>query len=298
MALRDTFDTIDIESIRRFVDNGREEDLHLDFKNVLDPRLNRDDRKNLAIALSAFANSDGGIIVWGVDARPNAQGIDCATELREIANAQQCLTRLNEFTGQAVSPLVDGVVHKAIRSTGDAGFCVSLIPASESGPHMAKGGEDRYYKRSGSAFYKLEHFDIADMFGRRRRPVLSLRLVPESGGRSLLVAVRNDGRGVARAPYLGLQLPIGYRASPYGADGNGRFGLRPLGQQDARHFFGGDAGTVIHVGQELIVTRLDARVTTADGTPVLDGAQRFRYELAAEDIPMATGELTLPGGAA
>lgn len=285
---------MNIETIRQFVENRREEDLYLDFKNVLDPSLNRSDRKNLAIALSGFANSDGGIVVWGVDARPNDQGIDCATQLRDIANAQQCLTRLNEFTGQCVSPLVDGVIHKAIRSNGDAGFCASLIPASDSGPHMAKGGEDHYYKRSGSAFYKLEHFDIADMFGRRRRPVLSVRLLPEGEGRSLLVAVRNDGRGVARAPYLGLELPTSYRASAYGADGNGRFGLRPLGQHDARCSFGGDSTTVIHVGQELIVTQLQASATTPDGRPILDGVQRFRYDLAAEDIDMTTGELTFP----
>lgn len=294
MTLRDTFDAMNLEAIRQFVENRREEDLHLDFKNVLDPALTRDDRKNLAIALSAFANSDGGIIVWGVDARPNAEGVDCATELRDIANTHQCVTRLNEFTGQCVSPLVDGVAHLAIRSNADAGFCVSIIPASESGPHMAKGGEDRYYKRSGSAFYRLEHFDIADMFGRRRRPVLSLRLIAERGGGNLLVALRNDGRGVARSPYLGLELPTSYRVSAYGADGNGRFGLRPLGQHEARYSFGGDAGTVIHLGQELIVTWLEATTITPDGRPVLGGAQRFRYELAAEDVAMVDGELTFP----
>jgi len=33
-------------------------------------------------------------------------------------------------------------------------------------------GEDRYYKRGGDRFYKMEPFDVADMFGRRRAPVL------------------------------------------------------------------------------------------------------------------------------
>ena len=30
---------------------------------------------------------------------------------------------------------------------------------------MAKLGEDRYYKRSGDSFRKMEHFDLEDMFG-------------------------------------------------------------------------------------------------------------------------------------
>lgn len=294
MALSDNFEAIQLDAVRAFVADGREEDLHLDFKNVQDPRLGPDDRRNLAIALSGFANSDGGIVVWGVDARPNAQGVDCASALREIPNAQLCLARLNDLTGQLVSPLVDGVAHKVIRSAGDQGFCASLIPASDAGPHQAKGREDRYYKRSGSAFYRLEHFDIADMFGRRRRPVLTVRLIRERDGASLLVAIRNDGRGIAKAPYLGLELPRGFRASAHGFDGIGWFALRQIGQHESWCFFGGDAGAVIHVGQELIVTLLESTVRTVDGRAVLDGAQRFRYQLAAEDIAMMTGELALP----
>jgi hypothetical protein len=82
------------------------------------------------------------------------------------------ISRLNELTGLAVSPIVNGVKHKPIQTSPNKGFAVTLIPESDSGPHMAKLGEDRYYKRSGASFYRMEHFDIADMFGRRQRPSL------------------------------------------------------------------------------------------------------------------------------
>ena len=39
---------------------------------------------------------------------------------------------------------------------------------------MAKLGENRYYKRSGDSFYQMEHFDLEDMFGRRRKPKLKM----------------------------------------------------------------------------------------------------------------------------
>jgi hypothetical protein len=192
-----------IEVIRDFVTNGRNEDLHLDFKTIVDPGLSRDDRKSLAVALSGYANSDGGLIVWGVEARPNADGVDCAKAICEIPQVQLLLTRLNSLTGQSVSPLVDGVEHKTIIVHGAAGVCVSYIPASDSGPHMAKGGEDRYYKRSGSSFYRMEHFDLEDMFGRRQRPSLSVRmdLVPRSGDdphEEVHFFIINVGRGVAK----------------------------------------------------------------------------------------------------
>lgn len=203
MPLLDEFNAISLQAIQEYIAAGREEDLHLDFKVVGDPNLSREDRKSLAAALSGFANSDGGIIVWGVEARPNGNGVDCAIALREIAQASLCLTRLNTLTGQAVSPLVDGVQHRLVLRDGSAGFCLSLIPPSDSGPHMAKAGEDRYFKRSGSGFYRMEHFDLEDMFGRRQRPVLSLnlRLVPRLGDdphEELHFSVLNSGRGIAK----------------------------------------------------------------------------------------------------
>jgi hypothetical protein len=41
---------------------------------------------------------------------------------------------------------------------------------------MAKFGQDRYYKRSGDTFRRMEHFDLEDMFGRRPRPKLELQI--------------------------------------------------------------------------------------------------------------------------
>jgi AhpD family alkylhydroperoxidase len=125
------------------------------------------------LCVSGFANSSGGIIVWGVDARKNAQDVDCAVGRKEIEPIKLFLSRLNALTGQAVSPIVDGIRHRAIETTENSGFAITLVPETESGPHMAKLGEDRYYKRSGDSFYKMEHFDLEDMFG--RRPEANLR---------------------------------------------------------------------------------------------------------------------------
>ena len=47
---------------------AREENLYLDFKKAADGKgpATKPDRKNLSKALSGFANSEGGVIVWGV----------------------------------------------------------------------------------------------------------------------------------------------------------------------------------------------------------------------------------------
>jgi hypothetical protein len=162
----------------------------------------------LAKCLSGFANSNGGIIVWGIDVRKNEQGVDYASTAAEIAPVKLFLSRLNEFTGEAISPIVDGVRHKIIETTPDRGFGVTLVPESISGPNMAKLGEDRYYKRSGDSFYRMEHFNLEDMFGRRQTLHLKTHLrvdpVPEDSQEEVQITLENDGRAIAKHVSLSL----------------------------------------------------------------------------------------------
>jgi hypothetical protein len=202
MDLTETFNQLDLAQIEDYLKRQQEEHLQLDFKTIKGANLaSLDDRKSLAKSLSGFANSAGGIIVWGIDARKNDQGVDCAGATSEIPQLKMLLSRLNEFTGQAVSPIVDGIRHKAIERTTDTGFAATLVPESQAAPHMAKLGEDRYYKRSGASFYKMEHFDLEDMFGRRQKPSLEIVLeegAKQDGTEDLIVLLLNQGRAVAR----------------------------------------------------------------------------------------------------
>ncbi len=203
MTLAETFDQLDWEAIESYVKLGQEENLHLDFKTVKNADMTAtDDRRNLARSISGFANSNGGIIVCGVDARKNAEGVDCASGVAEISKPALMVSRLNTLTGDATSPIVDGIRHKAITNPKtSAGVVVTLVPETDSGPYMAKLGEQRYFKRSGDSFYQMEHFDLEDMFGRRQKPSLEIVLeegMKENGTEDLIVLLVNQGRAVAR----------------------------------------------------------------------------------------------------
>ena len=69
-------------AIEEFIADRRSEDLFLDFKRSSDDgngnRLSNNDRKNLAKAISGFGNSEGGVIVWGVDCSLDVDGADVA----------------------------------------------------------------------------------------------------------------------------------------------------------------------------------------------------------------------------
>lgn len=206
-----------------------------------------------------------------------------------IADAALFMSRLSEHAASAASPVVEGVEHRLLEGSGGP-FALTHVPESSAGPHMAKLGEDRYYKRSGDRFVCMEHFDIADMFGRRRRPLLKLLLGKEGEGDAILVSLHNEGRGMAKAPYLALELPRGFQFANYGFDGHGGFGLPRVGMGYPRSIFGGDANKVIHVGQTLSVTKIECRRRVDDAVA---GPQTFRYELAAEDCELVSGEIVL-----
>lgn len=272
MDIRQQFDSIDLECIQRYVAEHEEENVNLDFKTVSRAEMAKDDRANYAKALSGFANSIGGLIIWGVDARKNDDGVDCAQVLKLIDNLPLFMSRLNDLEGQMVTPLVEGVCHKEVRANqgSQQGYAVSLIPESDSGPHMAKGGEDRYYKRSGSSLYRMEHFDLEDMFGRRQKPSLRLnhRVIGESTisfGSNLtregavILGIENTGRGLARFPYLALH-SVGTRAGTClkGLRGSRDFGipLVPRVSDSKGWAFGAGLEVVIHPGTVLEVARI------------------------------------------
>jgi hypothetical protein len=59
--------------IDEFIAEGHTEDLFLDYKRSTDcggsRHLHANDWNNLAKAISGFGNSEGGVVLWGVDCR-------------------------------------------------------------------------------------------------------------------------------------------------------------------------------------------------------------------------------------
>ena len=104
MDITDLYRQLTPERVRELVAKSREEHLQLEFKTITASGLeNRDDRKNLAKALAGFANSAGGIVIWGIEAAKNADGVDAASRFKLVDNPALLVSRLNEFTGSSVS---------------------------------------------------------------------------------------------------------------------------------------------------------------------------------------------------
>ena len=241
---------ITLATIAAYEKNQTSEGLHLDFKRAASPDFSgRDDRHTLAEAISGFANAEGGVIVWGVDCR-KVEGVDCVSSLHPIPNIRKFVSRLNELTPEAVSPPLAGVSHKAIAKPNGSGFAVTVIPESSIGPHMAKLGVDRYFRRNGAAFLRMEHYEIADMFGRRQKPQLELaHRWAYSDTPRIVVSITNSGRASAHAPYLAVKIRHGPYTFDYSGPGGAGFeGMKrvPLAHSKYHLAYAENADFVIH----------------------------------------------------
>ena len=87
------------DAIDEFILNRKTEELFLDFKqDVSDGKnfttLHRDDRKNLAKAISGFGNSEGGVVLWGVECSRDLEAGDVAKAKVKVRNVHRFLSWL------------------------------------------------------------------------------------------------------------------------------------------------------------------------------------------------------------
>ena len=78
----------------------------LDFKVA---GIDKDAKRNWSRALSGFANTEGGVIVWGVIAKKDSDDVDAANGIEMVVKPESFASRLMELHHSATDPPVAGV---------------------------------------------------------------------------------------------------------------------------------------------------------------------------------------------
>ncbi|HKI52789.1 MAG TPA: ATP-binding protein, partial [Anaerolineales bacterium] len=208
---------------------GTVERIHVDFKEKHDrriPKLEDNDKKNLAKAMSGFANSGGGVLIWGIE--------DKTLKAKPIAEIQQFMQNLLQLAPQVTDPIardIDGYWIVSNSKSGE-GFGILFIPESLLPPHRVilknKEVQNNYFMRSGNSFIVASHTMLEDMFGRRPKPDPVMTWRVEHAGRGgkyenfmVILSIENKGRGTAKSPFLSVTVHEPYTIYRYGIDGNG-----------------------------------------------------------------------------
>ncbi|MDO9515973.1 MAG: ATP-binding protein [Syntrophales bacterium] len=127
----------------------------LDFKGA-EQLKDKDVKRIWSEALAGFANTEGGVLVWGIDARPDPDTkIDCASGLSLVKKPATFVSRLKELHSQSTDPPIPGVDYWFAIDDGadDCGFAVSYVPESNFKPHRAEAAGRNYYIRAGDSFH-------------------------------------------------------------------------------------------------------------------------------------------------
>lgn len=274
--MRQLFEEIcrDGESVlARLVSERRQESTDLDFKTKQDPSkggASRDDLQTFGRILSAFSNSMGGLLIWGVDARkdPNDE-VDCAANLIPIQEIERFRSDLVRAAGQLLMPRHDGIQVETIPDKiNGGGFVAVYVERSERRPHMSTAsGDGRYYKRAGDSTFRMEHYDIEDSFKRLVVPDLTLTwsaLVGSFGSSPdgvaatlrILLALANHSSVSARFPYLAIDEVDGVRRSEID---NSDAAVHTRGEGSSVWYEGG-TDCVIHPGVRRAMMSLRVRI--------------------------------------
>lgn len=204
-----------------FISERKSEELFLDFKrsanNGTTKLIDEKDRINFAKAISGFGNSEGGIIVWGVDCSNDKSGQDVAKAKIPIQNPKRFESNLNNLVSGRTIPSHTKVENYSFITdlTSDSGFVVSYIPKCSYSPIQAIPSKD-FYVRVGSSFEKASYSYLASQFGQKPYPNIvimynvgmSFKFSPinKAISRQIGFLVTNIGSVFVERPYFNLKI--------------------------------------------------------------------------------------------
>lgn len=162
------FEDFTVDTLQYLITNEVEENVHLDYKAGSALQKNDKGKNEITKDVSAFANADGGIIIYGLAEKEHKPA-----ELAPFDGNDFSKERLDQIIAN-IQPSIKGVRIFPIRLGGDVmqSVYVVKIPRSSNAPHMAT--DHRYYKRNNFQSVAMEDYEVRDLFTRADRPELEI----------------------------------------------------------------------------------------------------------------------------
>ncbi len=168
------------EDIQYLIDFDIEESIHLDYKAAGALANTEAKKKEISKDVAAFANSDGGIIVYGLEEQGHK-----ASAFSYIDGNIITKEWLEQVINSTINQKIKNVEIFPIRNNGNIAESIYVvrIPRSYHAPHMSS--DKCYYKRYNFQSVKMEEYEVRDLFHRHN----SARLVIDE---CILNAVSSD----------------------------------------------------------------------------------------------------------
>src|SRR5690606_34903955 len=164
---------MNLDKIVRYIENKIEENLNLDYK--ASDSLQRNDKKTNEISkdVSAFANSDGGMIIYGImEDKVNRHLPDSIDPINRKEISKEWLEQIIQ---SKIRPRISGIVIHSITVNEESDLVVYAIEIPKS--NTAHQANDRkYYKRFNFNSEPMYDYEIRDILNRTKSPIIDLEL--------------------------------------------------------------------------------------------------------------------------
>lgn len=151
------------EDLETLINEGAEENIHLEFKASGALKKTDGSKKELAKDISSIANSDGGTIIYGISEENNK-----ASSLSFIDGSVFTKEFIELVIQDNIQRRIEGLIIEPVRIDGKMAQSVYVIrvPRSKDAPHMVGG---KFYKRQNFQAVQMEEYEIRDSYNRTEK---------------------------------------------------------------------------------------------------------------------------------
>jgi len=167
-----------ILDLKNLIDNQVEENIHLDYKSADSLSKTVDKKKEIAKDVSAFANSDGGVIIYGIKEFDELEKRHLPEAITPINREIFTKEWLEQVINSNITPRIEGIIIQPIsldKNSNDVVYVVSIKKSNTA--HQAS--DLRYYKRFNFERVAMLDYEIRDIMNRKKTPLISLTFILE-----------------------------------------------------------------------------------------------------------------------
>lgn len=159
----------DFETIESFIKNSIEESVNIEFKAAGALSKKDADKKEVSKDVAAFANSDGGIIVYGISEKNHK-----ADSFSFIDGTIFTKEWLEQIISSTIKRNIPDLKIFPIRNKGkiEESLYVVQIPSSIEAPHMSR--DKRFYRRAQFESLMMEEYEVRSLYGRKVKSKIQL----------------------------------------------------------------------------------------------------------------------------